>query len=697
MLGLRRRCRDRKRGSKKEGLEREEGKEEEEAARRNPLDRTGRPFGGLYQDVSERYKDYWSDLVDGLNPQCLATIIFIYFACLSGAVAFGGLLGDKTDSLIGISETLVVSSVAGVVFALLAGCPLIIVGVTGPVLLFDESLYAFTLSNMPGLFLYWRLWIGLWTFAIALLVAAAEGSTLVRFFTKFTKDIFAGLVALLFIFEAFNKLVKTFRAHPLLETLDYCSHLSTCLASTSNLTMSSTSNLAVFLDPPLCTAPNTSSPAMASCTSKAQPNTALLSMVLMFCTFAIAYSLKMFRNSRYLEGRLRRALGDFGVPIAIAVMVWVDWAAGDTFTEKLRVPEGLGVTSPAVRGWLVPPLGTTASPLPLWAVAAASIPAFLLYLLLFMETQICELIMMERTRGRKGAGLHLDIVLLSFINLVSGVVGGPWICAATVRAVSHVSALAVMSTPVPGEAARVVGVRDQRVTPTVVYLLLGASVAMAPVLKQVPFAVLFGVFLYMGVSGVQGLQLFDRIRLILMPKKHHPNVTYVQQVKLLMHLISYLHLQVRLWRMVLYTVLQSLGLALLWVVKSFPDVALAFPGFIVLMIPYRRLLATVFTEAELDAVSLCTPLHLCTSAPLHPCTRVPLHLCTSPPPAGRAPGGDGRVGRGAGGGGPLQGGGPLPLPRRTGAQAQVGVVVVVAVQLRGYFAVRCLLIFQCGL
>jgi hypothetical protein len=46
-----------------------------------------------------------------------------------------------------------------------------------------------------------------------------------------------------------------------------------------------------------------------------------------------------------------------------------------------------------------------------------------------------------------------------------------------------------------------VGARDQRVTAFVVSVLLGASVLMAPILKLVPFAVLFGVFLYMGISG----------------------------------------------------------------------------------------------------------------------------------------------------------------------------------------------------
>ena len=217
----------------------------------------------------------------------------------------------------------------------------------------------------------------------------------------------------------------------------------------------------------------------------------------------------------------------------------------------------------------------------------AILPAILLYMLLFMETHICELIMMEKTKEAKGAGLHLDIVLLSFINFLCGILGGPWICAATVRAVSHVSALTVMSTTTaPGEAPKVVGVRDQRVTAAMVSILLGVSVAMAPVLKLVPFAVLFGVFLYMGVTGINGIQFFDRLALCFMPTKHHPNVSYVQKV--------------RTWRMVLFTVLQAVGLAVLWTVKSIKTIALAFPFFVVLMIPYRFLLKYIFTKEELD-------------------------------------------------------------------------------------------------
>lgn len=58
----------------------------------DPLERTGRPFGGMIRDIKTRYPWYWSDIKDGINLQCLATFFFIYFACLSPAITFGGLL-----------------------------------------------------------------------------------------------------------------------------------------------------------------------------------------------------------------------------------------------------------------------------------------------------------------------------------------------------------------------------------------------------------------------------------------------------------------------------------------------------------------------------------------------------------------------------------------------------------------------------
>jgi len=453
----------------------------------------------------------------------------------------------------------------------------------------------------------------MWTFVISLVVAGFQGSTLVRYFTRFTKDIFNALVALLFIVSAFEKLGKIFGAHPLAEIFWYCDTLpDDCLSDIISYNSSS----------PSCSLPEL--PAKP----KTQPNTALLSMFLMFGTFIIAYMLRIMRTSHYFGRNVRKGMADFGVPIAIVIMVVVAYFGGDAYTEKLSVPAGISVTNSTARGWVISPIGNSDHPLPVWAMCAAFLPALLLYLLLFMETHICELIMMEKTKEAKGAGLHLDIVLLSLINFGCGVFGGPWICAATVRAVSHVSALTVMSTTnVPGETPKVAGIRDQRVSFTTVSILLGVSVALGPALKLVPFSVLFGVFLYMGVCGITGVQFFDRVFLCFMPVKHHPPVSYVQNVKTS--------------RMVLFTVLQALGLVVLWVVKSISAIALAFPFFVVLMIPYRMSFKYIFSQKELDMLDgpqagqnmtgekededVADFYALASDCPISPETRAPLH------------------------------------------------------------------------
>ena len=62
------------------------------------------------------------------------------------------------------------------------------------------------------------------------------------------------------------------------------------------------------------------------------------------------------------------------------------------------------------------------------------------------------------------------------------------------------------------------------------YFVLGVSVLLGPVLRQVPLAVLFGIFLYMGVASMSGIQLLERVELLFMPVKHHPDVIYVRNV-----------------------------------------------------------------------------------------------------------------------------------------------------------------------
>lgn len=61
--------------------------------------------------------------------------------------------------------------------------------------------------------------------------------------------------------------------------------------------------------------------------------------------------------------------------------------------------------------------------------------------------------------------------------------------------------------------------REQRVTGIVTFILIGCSVLMTGILSHIPMPVLYGVFLYMGIAALGGIQLFDRILLLLMPMK----------------------------------------------------------------------------------------------------------------------------------------------------------------------------------
>lgn len=76
-----------------------------------------------------------------MSVQCIASFIFIYFACLTPIITFGGMLGDATENRIAAIESLVSGFVVGVVYGLFSGQPLTILGSTGPILVFETILY----------------------------------------------------------------------------------------------------------------------------------------------------------------------------------------------------------------------------------------------------------------------------------------------------------------------------------------------------------------------------------------------------------------------------------------------------------------------------------------------------------------------------------------------------------------------------
>lgn len=57
-------------------------------------------FGGLILDVKRKAPHFLSDFTDALSLQCLASFLFLYCACMSPVITFGGLLGEATEGRI---------------------------------------------------------------------------------------------------------------------------------------------------------------------------------------------------------------------------------------------------------------------------------------------------------------------------------------------------------------------------------------------------------------------------------------------------------------------------------------------------------------------------------------------------------------------------------------------------------------------
>lgn len=51
-------------------------------------------------DIKRKAPFFWSDFRDALSLQCLASFLFLYCACMSPVITFGGLLGEATEGRI---------------------------------------------------------------------------------------------------------------------------------------------------------------------------------------------------------------------------------------------------------------------------------------------------------------------------------------------------------------------------------------------------------------------------------------------------------------------------------------------------------------------------------------------------------------------------------------------------------------------
>ncbi|XP_047412400.1 anion exchange protein 4 isoform X2 [Sciurus carolinensis] len=556
------------------------------------LQRTGRLFGGLAQDVRRKALWYPSDFLDGLHPQCFSAVLYIYLATVTNAITFGGLLGDATEGAQGVLESFLGTAVAGAAFCLMAGQPLTILSSTGPVLVFERLLFSFSRDYSLD-YLPFRLWVGIWVATFCLVLVATEASVLVRYFTRFTEEGFCALISLIFIYDALGKMLNLTRTYPIQRPGSpaygcFCqypvpggneSQWTRTKPKDRDDLLSMDLGLvnASLLSPPECTQQG-GHPRGPGCHTV--PDIAFVSILLFLTSFLFAMALKHVRTSRFFPSMVRKVLSDFSSVLAILLGCGLDAFLG-LATPKLMVPREFKPTLPG-RGWLVSPFGAN----PWWLTVAAALPALLLSILIFMDQQITAVILNRKEyRLRKGAGFHLDLFCVAVLMLLTSVLGLPWYVSATVISLAHMDSLRRESRDcAPGEAPSFLGIREQRLTGLVVFILTGVSIFLAPVLKFIPMPVLYGIFLYMGVAALSSIQFMKRVKLLLMPAKHQPDLLLLRHVPL-----SRVHF---------FTAIQLACLGLLWIIKSTPA-AIIFPLMLLGLVGVRKALEWVFSPQEL--------------------------------------------------------------------------------------------------
>ena len=130
-----------------------------------------------------------------------AASAYIFIASALPALAFGEQLDHETGGTLGIVETLAATGLAGILQAAVGGQPLLIVGVAEPIVIVYAFMYKFT-QRMDLPFLPWAALACCWASGFLLVLCLTNACDLIRHFTRFSGELFGMLIAVLFMQQA---------------------------------------------------------------------------------------------------------------------------------------------------------------------------------------------------------------------------------------------------------------------------------------------------------------------------------------------------------------------------------------------------------------------------------------------------------------------------------------------------------------
>ncbi|XP_050982453.1 sodium bicarbonate transporter-like protein 11 isoform X5 [Labeo rohita] len=526
---------------------------------------------GIYEDLCRRLPLYPSDFTDGLvgNNKALVkfmtTSIFLYIAVLLPAIAFGSLNDESTRGEIDVQKTIIGQSIGGIIYSLCAGSPLVIPLTTAPIAIFISVIRGIC-DDYELDFAAFYACIGLWNSLFLIMGGVFNLSLLVKLFKRSIEEVIALFISIAFVADAVKGTVKIFHEYYHAPTLANGSAAELNRISGSlhlgELNLTETGPVSLPESFILCT--------------RARP---LLCLLLMLGTLWVGYTLYQFRRSPFLHVKMREILSDCALPISVLVFSYVgSYVFNDIALPVFNFHEG-----PVFQ---IAPLDKLSGA----SVLSAMGLGFLLFLLIFIDQNIVvSLTNAPENRLLKGTAYHWDLTLSGLINILMSVLGLPWMHAAFPHSTLHVRQLAIVEERVEGGHLyeTIVSVKETRVTSLVANILIGVSVFLLPVpLQWIPKPVLYGLFLYIALTSIDGNQMCDRMALLLKEQTSYPPTHYIRKVP--QRKIHY------------FTFLQMVQLLFLCAFGMYPlpYMKMIFPLLMFILIPIRNCLLPRIIEAK---------------------------------------------------------------------------------------------------
>ncbi|RPB24138.1 anion exchange family protein [Terfezia boudieri ATCC MYA-4762] len=515
-----------------------------------PLDFFGIRWGeGMLNDVRARAPYYWSDWADAWNYRVIPSTVYMYFANLLPALAFSFDMFESTGMSYGVNEVLLSSFLGASAFSFFAAQPLVIVGVTGPITVFNYTVYDIV-ADRGTPYLPFMAWICFWSMIMHFFLGIANSSNAVRWVTRFSCDIFGFYVAFIYLQKGVQILALQWHS---------------------------------------VTNPDAS---------------AYLSISIGLMVLVVGYLCGVMARSTLFVHPARTFLRDYGTPLTVVLFSGYQFIGKMDNVALLRLPTAQAFRPTLERGWLV-----RFWEIPTADIFLAIPFALLLTCLFYFDHNISSLIAQGTEFPlRKPSGFHWDIFLLGVTTGISGILGLPPPNGLIPQAPFHTASLCVAfkrtvppstaSGEDPKEPCKLIEVTthvvEQRFSNLAqgILILITMTRPLLSVLGIVPQAVLAGLFLVMGVQALEGNGITLKILYLLQDKALTPMSHPLRKCRL-----------GAVWK---FVILELVGFGAMFAITQ-TIAAVGFPVVVVALIPVRMyLLPKWFARGELSRLDQAT-------------------------------------------------------------------------------------------